>query len=96
MGFVVLVFIKSKVAVGLKCYYFPPLTQNTSQCQGEINLCYLVIISFFSQNLGDNKLFLVDVTEPVLKRKYIALQKKVLKILSTLSLILLTSGKIVL
>lgn len=29
-----------------------------------------------SLNLGDNKLFLVDVTEPVLKRKYIALQKK--------------------
>ncbi|CAH3045244.1 unnamed protein product [Porites lobata] len=29
-----------------------------------------------SLNLVENKLFLVDVTEPVLKRKYIALQKK--------------------
>lgn len=37
--------------------------------------CILILIL---QNLVEKKLFLVDVTEPVLKRKYIALQKKVL------------------
>jgi len=36
------------------------------------------ILVLILQNLVENKLFLVDVTEPVLKRKYIALQKKVL------------------
>ena len=36
------------------------------------------ILVLILQNLGENKLFLVDATEPVLKRKYIALQKKVL------------------
>ena len=36
------------------------------------------ILVLILQNLGENKLFLVDTTEPVLKRKYIALQKKVL------------------
>ena len=36
------------------------------------------ILVLILQNLKENKLFLVDVTEPVLKRKYIALQKKVL------------------
>lgn len=35
------------------------------------------ILILILQNLVENKLFLVDVTEPVLKRKYIALQKKV-------------------
>lgn len=32
---------------------------------------------FSLQNVTDNRLFLVDATEPVLKRKYIALQIKV-------------------
>ena len=36
------------------------------------------ILLLILQNLGENKLFLVDATEPVLKRKYIALQKEVL------------------
>lgn len=36
------------------------------------------ILILILQNLVEKKLFLVDVTEPVLKRKYIALQKKVL------------------
>ncbi|CAH3045253.1 unnamed protein product [Porites lobata] len=37
---------------------------------------YTPPVKSFTQNLGENKLFLVDATEPVLKRKYIALQKK--------------------
>jgi len=35
------------------------------------------ISKIFPQNVVDNKLYLVDTTEPVLKRKYIALQIKV-------------------
>ena len=43
---------------------------------GDVFFSWILVLIL--QNLVENKLFLVDVTEPVLKRKYIALQKKVL------------------